>query len=836
MGERESLLEAVAREEARLSALREKAGLAQKRLTDLRARLAEIDAGARPESTSVFSTPRTAAQKVTLFRSLFRGRTDVYPKRWENAKTGRSGYAPACANEWITGVCEKKKKIAPGSRGSRCASCPNQAFLSVDDSVIHDHLSGHRTLGVYPLLKDETCFFLAADFDKKTWQDDVSAFLETCRILEVPVALERSRSGNGAHAWFFFTAPVQAKIVRKMGCYLLTETMARHPKLSLDSYDRFFPNQDTLPRGGFGNLIALPLQLEPREEGNSVFIDELFRPFHDQWAFLESIQRIPPDRVTSLANEATRLGRVIGVRLYAGKGNETPATGSSPRPMAGPVMGPLPDAVESILSHKLIVEKAGLPPALLERIKRLAAFQNPEFYRRQGMRLSTARTPRIISCAEDLPHHILLPRGCRTELEILLEEHDVALKVQDRREEGANMDVSFRGTLTRTQANAAKAMLSHDIGIFVAPPGVGKTVLGIHLIAERRRNTLILVHRQPLADQWQNQLSMFLGIKAGSIGRLGGGKRKLNGALDIAMIQSLVRRDRVDNLVAGYGHVIVDECHHVPAVSFERVLSAVRARYLTGLTATPRRRDGHQPITEMQLGPVRDSVDPRSQSAERPFEHVLRIRETGFCIPDGSKEPTIQGLYSLLIQDDDRNRLIMDDLLVALEEGRSPLLLTERREHLEFFARNLVGCVRNLIVLHGGMKAEERREAASRLAGTPDDKERLVLATGRFIGEGFDDARLDTLFLALPISWKGTLVQYAGRLHRLHPDKTEVRIYDYVDRNVSVLSRMFERRIRGYRAIGYRVDDGDEDRDDGPGETRIEWDENALRFLEEAYE
>ena len=835
MGERESLLEAVAREEARLNALLEKEGIARKTLSDLRSRLAELDARAAPGSTSN-PAPRTAAQKVSLFRSLFRGRTDVYPKRWENAKTGRSGYAPACANEWVVDVCEKKRKTAPGSPGSRCSNCPNQAYLPVKDSVIFDHLSGRHTLGVYPLLKDETCLFLAADFDKKTWQDDVSSFLETCRILDIPVAVERSRSGNGAHAWFFFTAPVQAAIARRMGCYLLTETMTRRHEMSLDSYDRFFPNQDTLPRGGFGNLIALPLQLGPREEGNSVFIDERFEPFRDQWSFLENIQRIPPDRVTSLADEATRLGRVIGVRLHAGKGNETLATCSSRRPLAGPVMEPLPDTVKSVLSNKLIIEKAGLPPALLDRIKRLATFQNPEFYKRQGMRLSTARTPRIITCTEDLPEHVLLPRGCRKPLEALLEEHGVALRVQDRREEGAFIDMSFRGTLTRTQEHAAKAMLAHDFGIFVAPPGVGKTVLGFHLIAERRRSTLILVHRQPLADQWQNQLSMFLGIKTGSIGRLGGGKRKLNGSLDIAMIQSLVRRDRVDDLVAGYGHVIVDECHHVPAVSFERVLSAVRARYLTGLTATPRRRDGHQPITEMQLGPVRYSVDPRSQAAGRPFEHVLRIRETGFRIPGGGKEPTIQDIYSLLIQDDDRNQLIMDDLLRALEEGRSPLLLTERREHLDFFAKNLDGCVRNLIVLHGGMKAKERREAALRLAGVPDGEERLVMATGRFICEGFDDARLDTLFLALPISWKGTLVQYAGRLHRLHPDKTEVRIYDYVDRNVPVLSRMFERRIRGYRAIGYRTDDGDEDRDDGPGEIRIEWDENALRFLDEAYE
>jgi superfamily II DNA or RNA helicase len=338
--------------------------------------------------------------------------------------------------------------------------------------------------------------------------------------------------------------------------------------------------------------------------------------------------------------------------------------------------------------------------------------------------------------------------------------------------------------------------------VFVAPPGLGKTVLATHLLAKRGRSTLILVHRSPLLDQWVTQLSMFLGIDETRIGRIGGGKRRDNGSLDVAMLQSLVRKGRVDDCVASYGHVIVDECHHVPAVSFERVLSEVKAKYILGLTATPHRRDGHHPILEMQLGPVRFAVDPKSQAARRPFEHRLVVRETGLRLAS-SADAGIQAIYRSLAADETRNHMILDDVIRAVNEGRSPILLTERRDHLEYFADKLRNVVRHLVVLRGGMTAKERAEIASELARVPDDEERLLLATGRYVGEGFDDARLDTLFLAMPVSWKGTLAQYSGRLHRLHSGKTEVRIFDYVDREVPMLLRMFEKRLRAYRAPGY---------------------------------
>lgn len=829
---KDELLAELTQEEARLTELDRQREATRSRVEALRARLAVLPAN-EPTRTVLpvavdVQAPATPAEKVRLFRALFRGREDIFPTRFVSKKTGKSGYAPACGNKFVRGICELPKV--------KCGECPNQAFTPVEDRVVLDHLRGRHVMGVYPLLEDESCWFLAVDFDKSSWQEDVGAFIETSRAIGVPVAVERSRSGNGAHAWFFFLAPIVASIARKMGCYLLTETMARRHQLSMKSYDRLFPNQDTMPRGGFGNLIALPLQREPRQHGNSVFVDGRFQAYPDQWAYLASLPRIAFSAVEAIAKEATRRGLVVGVRFAEPADGEDSTPWMRPpsgRPRLVPISGPLPREVHAVLAQRLFVEKADLPSSLLNGIKRLAAFQNPEFYKKQSMRLSTATTPRVIDCAEELSHHIALPRGCRPDVEALLREHGVDLVVEGQRHEGEVLNVEFKGELTAVQQQAARALLQHDLGVFIAPPGIGKTVLGTYLTAQRARSTLVLVHRHPLLDQWVAQLSMFLGIEEKEIGRIGGGKRKPNGRLDVAMIQSLVRAGRVDDLVETYGHVIVDECHHVPAVSFERVLSEVKARFVVGLTATPHRRDGHHPILEMQLGPVRFAVDPKGQAAKRPFEHRLITRQTAFRLDSARGDAGIQSIYRALAEDAARNRLIMDDVIRALEEGRSPILLTERRDHLEYFAEHLRGFARHLVVLQGGMTAKERRELGARLADLPDQEERLVLATGRYIGEGFDDARLDTLFLAMPVSWKGTLVQYTGRLHRLHPRKAEVRIFDYVDCEVPVLMRMFERRLRTYRAIGYARHEAPLGYSEVPEETTVEYDEEALHHFEE---
>ena len=812
-----------------LAGIERRRGELKERIAALQMELAALSPTSKPGPALSLDTwaPHTPADKVKLFRSLFRGRTDVFPVRFVSRKTGRAGYAPACSNKWLPEICLLKA-------GGKCSDCSNQAFIPVTEQLIVGHLQGRHVIGVYPLLEDETCWFLAVDFDKHSWQEDVTAFAETCRSSRIPVAIERSRSGNGAHAWFFFATPVSANVARRMGCFLITETMNRRHQLSMESYDRLFPNQDTMPRGGFGNLIALPLQHEARQQANSVFVDEGLKPFADQWAFLASVQRIQPSDAELVVQEATRTGQVIGLRIAdTDEDQATPwARVPAGRIHVKPVADPLPPGVRAVLAQRLYVEKAGLPPSLLNQLKRLAAFQNPEFYKKQRMRLSTVTTPRVISCAEELATHISLPRGCARDVAALLSQHGVTLRLDDKRHVGPSLRVAFSGELTSVQKEAARALLKHDAGIFVAPPGIGKTVLGTHLISQRACSALVLVHRKPLLEQWKAQLAMFLDIDEKDIGQIGGGQRKPNGRLDVAMMQSLVRKEGVDELVGTYGHVIVDECHHVPAFSFERVLSEVKARYLVGLTATPQRRDGRQAITEMQLGPVRYRVDAKSQAARRPFEHKLIVRETGFRAPPEPPGSGIQDVYRVLAEDKERNQRIIDDIIAVLQEGRSPILLTERKDHLDALAARLVGLVRHLIVLKGGTSSKERRRALEQLDSIPDTSERLVLATGRYVGEGFDDARLDTLFLAMPISWRGTLIQYAGRLHRHHPRKVEVRIYDYVDREVPMLLRMFEKRLTTYRAIGYARGETPLGFGEPPPELTVEYDEEALRHFD----
>ena len=761
-------------------------------------------AGARVTNQSPSSV------KVALFRSLFTGRSDVFPVRWENRNSGRAGYSPACSNEWARGICAKPKV--------KCGECPHQAFIPVSDEIITRHLRGRGqrsadfVAGVYPLLADGTCWFLAADFDEQDWAEDARAFVETCCARGIAVGLERSRSGNGGHVWIFFEEPVPASIARQMGAALMTETMERRPDIGFASYDRLFPNQDTVPLGGFGNLIALPLQKRARKEDNSVFVDKDLKSYDDQWAFLSTLPRNPASAVFRIAGEAEASGRTLGVRMPVDdECAEEPWTLlPSRRPKPIPIGVPLPKAITLIVADQIYLDRAVLPPALVAQCIRLAAFQNPEFYRAQAMRLPTFGKPRIISCAELHPKHVALPRGCLDELTALARSHGIEVILEDRRQSGELLpgEVKFLGDLQRPQQNAFRDLARHDHGVLAATTAFGKTVVAAALIAERQCNTLILVHRRELLDQWVERLRSFLAIDAKHIGRIGGGKRKPTGIIDVALIQSLVRKGEVDDVVAGYGQLIVDECHHLSAVSFEQVARRARARFVLGLSATVARKDGHHPIIFMQCGPVRHRVDARTQASERGIRHRLRERATRFELPQilaAAERPAMPTVYAALAQDNDRNDLIFDDVLQALEQKRSPIVLTERTDHLLYLQGRFTPFVRNIAILRGGMSASERRRCEAALS-VPESEERLILATGRYIGEGFDDPRLDTLFLTMPISWKGTLAQYVGRLHRQHVGKTDVLVFDYVDSAVPVLARMAVRRRAGYRELGYLLE------------------------------
>jgi superfamily II DNA or RNA helicase len=791
----------------RVELLTQVAGLKQERAAVLEAQAAQ-----GPITLPGAVTNRSSQEaKVAFFRGLFRGREDVYARRFESLKTGKKGYQPVCRNEWVSGICEKSK--------TRCDDCGFREFVPVTDDVVRNHLLGMDpqdrpgrdfTMGVYPMLPDETCWFLAADFDKAAWLEDARAFLETCKSCQAPVALERSRSGNGGHCWLFFSEPIPATLARKMGAFLLTQTMERRPEIGLDSYDRFFPCQDTLPKGGLGNLIAVPLQRKPRENGNSVFLDESASPYPDQWAFLSSLRRMTRQEVDAVVAEAEAQGDLLGIRIPVTDENDDrpwllPPSGKHKDP---PVIGPLPERLDLVLGNRIYVPKADLSPSLRNRLIRLAAFQNPEFYQAQAMRLSTFGKPRIISCCEDYSKHLGLPRGCLDELLDLLKTHQIKAQIDDQRLAGTSIEVVFHGTLRTEQQQAADALLRHDMGVLAASTAFGKTVVGAYLIAQRKVNTLVIVHRRQLLDQWLAALGQFLGLAPEEIGQIGGGKHKPTGRIDVAMIQSLSQDGVVDDIVGNYGHVIVDECHHVSAVSFERVVGQCKAQYVTGLSATVARKDGHQPIIFMQCGPIRHRVDDRKQAEARPFDHKVVVRHTHFRLPPHLPDApalAIQDLYALLVKDDQRNQLIVEDVVEAVRAGRSPVLLTERREHLEWLASLLSQHIENLIVMKGGMGKRQRQQLAAQIARIPADQPRLILATGRYLGEGFDDERLDTLFLALPISWRGTLTQYAGRLHRLNAAKKHVMIYDYVDSEVPVLARMYAKRRAGYRAIGYEI-------------------------------
>lgn len=709
----------------------------------------------------------------------------------------------------MRGVCEKPR--------IQCAKCEHRKFIPVSDAVVRAHLTGRDAsgrslvMGLYPMLLDETCFLLAIDLDGNGWREDAMALTATCRHLGLPVALEISRSGNGAHLWFFFSEAVPARLARTLGSHVLTETMEHHPELGFDSYDRLFPNQDTLPKGGFGNLIALPLQAEARRSENSVFLDENMCPYFDQWAFLAGIQRLSHADLKVRVQQAVATGRVVAVRTPADEDSTAaPWTWAPSRNTDdNRVPGKLPEKIDAVLCDQLFVPKKDLTPPLRNCLQRLAAFQNPEFYRAQAMRLPTYGKPRVIGCAEDLPHHIALPRGCVDEFKQTMRRNGIKFRIHDKRHSGNQIEVKFLGQLRADQKEAKNALLQHDFGVLAATTAFGKTVLAAAIIAERGVNTLILVHRRQLRDQWVERLTEFLDLDRKDIGCLGAGRRKLKGKVDVAMLQSLVRKQTVDDRIAEYGQIIVDECHHVSAYSFELAVRRAKAKYVLGLSATVTRKDGHHPIIFMQCGPVRHHVGPRDHAETEKLIKQVIVRPTGFISTHTNDTDAVQVAYAelmdRLLHDSRRNDLICDDVHAAAASGCLPLVLTERTEHLNILADRLEGKGVQPLRMQGGMTQKHMRSTLAEIADTTSNGPRAIVATGRFVGEGFDVPELDSLFLAMPVSWKGTIEQYVGRLHRTFKGKNRVRVFDYADLDHPMLARMFDRRCAAYRQQGYPI-------------------------------
>ena len=737
--------------------------------------------------TSQFSP----SQKIALFRSLFRGRTDVYPVRWESHSTGKSGYAPACANEWKSGVCEKPR--------IKCSECSNRQLSLLTDEVIYDHLAGKHTVGIYPLLTNDCCYFLAVDFDDEQWSEDATAFLVSSDDLGVSAYLEISRSGSGAHIWIFFDKAVTARDARRLGSALISYTCNRTRQLKLTSYDRLFPNQDSMPKGGFGNLIALPLQKKPRENSFSLFVNKELQPYEDQWAFLASVSKMPVEDIEPVILRATGGSHPLDVTFIEEEDLNTPwqaATVTQDK-----LSEPMPAFITVTMANQLYFEKSALPQSLSNRLIRLAAFQNPEFYKAQAMRFPVWDKPRIIGCAENFPKYLALPRGCLDSVLSLFQENRIQYELVDKRENGKKLSTQFIGQLRLDQETALAELLHHEIGVLCAPTAFGKTVLAASLIAQRGVNTLVLVHRTELLQQWQQRLETFLKTDKGDIGVLGAGKKKLSGKIDIAVVQSLSRGGDVNPVVENYGQIIVDECHHLGASSFELLLKRVKAKYVLGLTATPFRRDGLQPIIFMQCGPIRYKASS-PQSAPHDLSVNVYTLETKFDLPP---EAGIQDVLGHLADDQTRIAIVVEKIISAYSKGRKILVLTERTEHLMLIHHALVNNVPELFLLHGRMSKKQRTELVTSLNALSDEKPRVLLSTGKLVGEGFDHPALDTLVLAMPISWRGNLQQYAGRLHREHALKTNVQIIDFIDATNPTLLKMWNKRKTGYKAMRYEI-------------------------------
>lgn len=755
----------------------------------------------------------TPEEKIRLFRSLFRGREDVFARRWYSVQKGKGGYAPVCANEWKYGVCIKPK--------GKCSKCENRVLVPLDDAIIYKHLSGkdvngQDVVGLYPIMVDDTCYFLAIDFDDGAWQENVLAVRSVCDEWGIPCGVERSRSGEGAHLWVFFENAIPCATARKLGSALLTAAMEREGKLKLDAYDRMFPCQDTLPNGGFGNLITLPLQGQARKKSNSLFVDEVFQPYPDQWAYLSAMRKLGSEDVDELIrahSHGDALGNLCVVESTSKPWERQKKAALSALDFYG---------VQHIVRANMIYIPAnGFAPRVRNQLLRLAAFRNPDFYKSQAMRLPIYDKPRIICAAEERDSYLALPRCCEADLTELLETAGASYEIEDKTFGGNEIRATFKGELRPEQIPAAEALLSHNNGVLSATTAFGKTVIAAYLIGQRKVNTLVLVHTQALLNQWKKALSEFLEInetlpelpkKRGRkkerslIGQLGGSKNNLSGFVDIAIMQSLISGDEVRELVKDYGMVIVDECHHVSAVSFEQVLKEVNAKYVYGLTATPVRQDGHQPIIHMQCGPIRYQVDAKAQAEKRPFDHAVIPKFTSFAQPVTDEVPwKITDAYAAMQVNEERNGKIVADVLAAVAEGRTPIVLTERYDHAKLLADILREKSKNVVLLSGKGTAKEKRETLQGLSQIPADEPLILVATGRYVGEGFDLPRLDTLFLAMPVSWKGTLAQYAGRLHRNYEGKQEVLIYDYVDIRIPMLERMYHKRLSGYAAIGYTI-------------------------------
>lgn len=738
--------------------------------------------------------PDTAQKRVALFEELFVARSDIFPRYWENEQTGRKGYYPVCEHVWENGRRLKATEIY-ARHGSR-------KFAKLDATVIEAHLRGQIVAGTYAIRKDDTCIFLAADFDGEGWKRDASAYCDGASRLGIEALIEISRSGNGAHVWIFFYEPVAASLARKLGSLLLALAASSNPGLRLDTYDRFFPNQDTLPKGGFGNLIALPLQRERRQHGFTEFVDGSYKPFPDQWTVLTEVHRIGREEVSTILEQC--LEADISPDTPSLEVEECIIEQSGANTLELPV---LPDW-KAYFTESLVIPTSGLSDRMVARLKNLATFPNPIFFEKQRQRFPTYNIPRYIFSGELHADRIVLPRGCLEQTIELFSECGSRLGIEDRRLKPKRIRLSFKGSLYPNQKVAHRKMLEYEHGILIAPPGSGKTVMACSIIGKHKTPTLILVNRQVLLDQWLDALQEFLVLEKKDVGQWHGSSKKAKGRVDIAMIQSLANIENAQAFFRDYGLVIIDECHHVPAVTLEALLKECGCRYIVGLTATPQRKDRLERLLFHQCGPIRYVLDGDSS---HPFDKHVVLRTTAFQAfqEDGTPLP-LHLIWQRMIENEERNEMIVSDILECINQQRKPIVLSDRKEHLEtlqaMLSHECTSSKATLVILDGTLTARQRQQRIDEFCLSIEEGiPACLLATSSLLGEGFNLPILDTLFLTMPISFKGRLVQYAGRLHRSAPGKFKVLIYDYLDELLPLTMSMYRRRLPAYRSMGYEI-------------------------------
>lgn len=712
-------------------------------------------------------------QHLEIFKSLFKSRQDAFAIRWE--RDGKSGYMPAYTLDWDQFKIHKAK-------GGTLKDFKNKEYAPLTDQRILNHLSGKEIVGIYPLLQDNTSWFIAADFDQSTsktkrWVGECRAFMLECEKHNLPVYLERSRSGTGGHVWMFFEAPYPAVKSRQLFTQLLKSSGIISEVEKNSNFDRLFPNQDGHSGKGLGNLIALPLQKKAIENGNACFIHlENLNPFPDQWMFLETVQKVRTKTLDELYEDiivAKRVSSAIGVVTTSSLNGEFPI----------------------ILSNQVVLHRFGLDPLLARYLRDNLHFMNVDYLIKKQSGRSTYGTQMYFKTIEEKENTIVMPRGIIGKLLPYCNEQKIAYRLEDKRTKLEPVKFTSSISLYDYQQEAVEITNKKDFGVIVAPPGAGKTVIGLEIVARKQQPALIIVHRKQLFDQWLDRTQSFLGIPKFQIGRIDGSSYEIGAEITVAMIQSLQNPNvpDKDRLYHAFGTIIVDECHHIPTKTFREVIQHFHSYYLYGFTATPIRKNKDEKLIFIHIGDIiHEAVIPVTGNQNKQLSVI--VQSTELFTPFNASTDKVEKLLNILIHDTARNEMIMDDIKKEVRAGRKILVLTERKAHVEILQQYLKGtCVTITLT---GEDGEQNKKAKLRLIEASDFQ--VLIATGQFIGEGTDIGVLDCLVLAYPFSFEGKLIQYIGRVQR---SPVAPVIYDYRDHRIEYFNNLFKQRNKYYRKL-----------------------------------